>query len=119
LRSQLDVQADRLAAERELAAAEPELAAAEPTPTLTRREVRALVEAVRDRLIGLDGATPEQRAKLYGSMGLRLTCHPERDVLEIECRPACTQARVGGGTCNFVPRPVVVESPWSELNQAA
>lgn len=26
---------------------------------------------------------------------------------------------VGGGTCNFVPRPVVVESGWSELRKPA
>lgn len=84
-----EVEGARLAAERELAEAE-------PTPTLTRQEVRALVSAVRDRLIGLDGATPEQQATLYGSMGLCLTYHPDAGRLEIECRPACTQVRVGG-----------------------
>jgi hypothetical protein len=26
---------------------------------------------------------------------------------------------VGGPTCNFAPRPVVMESPWSELRRAA
>ena len=37
---------------------------------------------------------------MYATMGLRLTYYPEDDTVDIEARPdACTQVRVGGGTC--------------------
>jgi len=87
-----EVEAERLAAQRDLG----ETAPSQP---LTDQEVRALIDAVREGLIGLAAASPEQKAIMYKHMGLRLTYHPERDALEIESRPvACTQVRVGGGT---------------------
>jgi site-specific DNA recombinase len=87
-----EVEAERLAAQRELGEAR-------PSQPLTDEEVRALIDAVRSGLIGLAAASPEQKAAMYQHMGLRLTYHPDRDALEIESRPvACTQVRVGEGT---------------------
>lgn len=86
-----EVEAARLAAERELTEAT-------PTGTLTKRQIRTLVVAVRERLVGLDGATPDERAAIYQGTGLRLAYHPDENRLDVESRPACTQVRVGGGT---------------------
>lgn len=70
-----------------------------PDTPLTDEEVRALIDAVREGLIGLAAASPEQKAIMYKHMGLRLTYHPDRDALEIESRPVvCTRVRVGEGT---------------------
>jgi site-specific DNA recombinase len=85
-----EVEAERLAAERELAGT------TESAP-LTDDEVRALVQLVKKGLIGLAKAPPAQKAAMYATMGLRLTYHPEDDTLDIEARPdACTRVRVGG-----------------------
>jgi site-specific DNA recombinase len=87
-----EVEAERLAAERELAGTT-------ETAPLTDDEVRALVLLVKKGLIGLAKASPAQKAAMYATMGLRLTYHPEDDTLDIEARPdACTRVRVGGGT---------------------
>jgi len=88
-----EVDAERLAAERELG----ETVAQDP---LSEGEIRALIGGVRDGLMKLaTGLSPEQRAIIYQHMGLSLTYHPERNVVEIESRPAaCTQVRVGEPT---------------------
>ncbi|HWD55188.1 MAG TPA: zinc ribbon domain-containing protein [Acidimicrobiales bacterium] len=87
-----EVEALRLTAERDLREAT-------PGAVLTEAEVRALVTAVHSGLIGLRGASAEQRAAIYGAMGLRLTYHVDRAKVVVEARPdACTQVCVGGGT---------------------
>jgi hypothetical protein len=88
-----EVQADRLAAERELASTG---TIAQP---LSEAEIRALVASQRQILKSLSRATPEQRATIYGqTMGLQVTYNPRDASIEIEARPACTQVCVGGGT---------------------
>lgn len=68
-------------------------------PAVSEDEVRALVAAVQDGLIGLTRASPGQRTAMSAHMGLRLTYHPDSERPEIESRPdACAQVRVGGGT---------------------
>jgi len=80
-----EVQAERLAAERELAAT---TSTSEP---LSEAEIRALVGSQRKVLRALSGATAEQRAAIYGHvMGLRITYNAERHSISIESRPACT-----------------------------
>jgi len=88
-----EVQADRLAAERELAST----TVAQP---LSTAEIRALVTSQRKVLKSLARATTDQRARIYAeTMGLRITYHPEHGSFDVEARPdACTQVRVGGGT---------------------
>jgi len=44
------------------------------------------------------------------------TVHQATFKVDLACG---VSARVGGPTCNFAPRLVVVESPWSELRRAA
>jgi len=79
-----EVEAERLAAERELAATK-------PSSPLSEAEIRALVGSQRRVLQALGNATAEQRAAIYGhTMGLRITYHAERGSLVIEARPACT-----------------------------
>jgi len=79
-----EVEAERLAAERELAATK-------PNNPLSEAEIRALVGSQRHVLQALGNATPEQRAVIYAhTMGLRITYHAERGALAIEARPACT-----------------------------
>ena len=87
-----EVDAERLTAEQELTET------IERAP-LTEGEIRALIGGVRDGLVRLSGASPEQKKAMYEHMGLRLTYQPERNAVEIESRPlACTQVCVGGGT---------------------
>jgi hypothetical protein len=88
-----EVEADRLAAERELAST---VSVAQP---LSAAEIRALVTTQRKVLRSLAKATPEQRAVIYGeTMGLRITYHPdEPGWATVEARPSCAQVRVGGG----------------------
>jgi hypothetical protein len=79
-----EVEGQRLGVERELR---------ETTSgqVLSESEVRSLVEAVRSGLTALDGASVEQRAAIYSSVGLRLTYHADRAVIEVEARPGPTR----------------------------
>jgi len=87
-----EVEAERLAAQRELAGTT-------ETDPMTEDEVRWLVEQVKAGLIGLSKAPPAQKAAMYRTLGLKLTYHPDTDTLDIEARPdAYTRGRVGGGT---------------------
>jgi len=103
-----EVEADRLAAERELAST---ASVAQP---LSEAEIRALVTSQRKVLRSLAKATPEQRAAIYGeTMGLRITYHPaEPGWATVEASPACVQVCVGGGTYT---NPDWRLSPWSCL----
>ena len=89
-----EVQAERFGAERDLAST------ASTEKPLTEAEIRALVTSQRKVLRALAKATPAQRARLYGEvMGLRITYDPaEPACVTVEARPACVNARVGGGT---------------------
>ena len=57
---------------------------------------------------------------LYNALGIRLTSVPERKTVAVELqRETWALERVGGPTGNLGPRPVVMESGWSELGQTA
>ncbi|MDQ1439250.1 MAG: site-specific recombinase [Acidimicrobiaceae bacterium] len=86
-----DVLAERAVAERVLGNAAPER-------VLTKKEIRAMVAALKDIVRALNGyLTPEERTDIYDEVGLSLTYH-ESGLIEVEARPAYSQERVGGGT---------------------
>ena len=58
-----------------------------------------IVTELGDIAAALREATPEQRAKLYETLGLRLTYDPDTRRVHLQSWPAaCTQVGVGGGT---------------------
>jgi hypothetical protein len=88
-----EVQAERERAVRDAPDAPP------PEP-LSTSQVKKMVLAMKDMLQTLATADPRTKAALYAGLGLKLTYHPDRDVVEVEARPkdACATERVGGGT---------------------
>lgn len=92
-----ETEAQRLAAERELAVPEEEAPLSD--------QVGALVKLVRKTLVGLAKAAPAQKAGHVRHHGTQ--ADPDHDTLEIEARPGiCTQVRVGGGTVTINPPPI-------------
>ena len=90
-----EVEADRLAAERELAST---AATAQP---LTEAEIRALVTSQRKVLRSLAGRPPNSGRP---STARRWACGshttPRSASIEVEARPACTKC-VSEGVCGF------------------
>ena len=68
-----------------------------PGGKLTSTQVRALVEALRDIVTVLAEADPQDKANLYGELGVGLTYHPEGRVT-VEMHPRGVKVCVGGGT---------------------
>ena len=90
--------------------AEAELAATAPAQPLSEAEIRALVASQRNALLSLADADPQKRATIYAhTLGLSITYHSEQGAIAMEARPACTQVRVGGGTCPPAPRRTVLD----------
>jgi hypothetical protein len=59
--------------------------------------MRAVIEGLGDMITVLADAEPEQRAKLYEALGLRLTWHPQDKKVLVEAQLARVPAgRVGG-----------------------
>lgn len=86
-----DVLAERAVAEKVLGNTAPER-------VLTKKEIRAMVAALKDIVRALNGyLTPEERTDIYDEVGVSLTYH-ESGLVEVEARPAYSQERVGGGT---------------------
>lgn len=88
-----EVQAERERAVRDAPDAPP------PEP-LSPGQVTKMVLAMKDMLRTLATADPRTKAAVYAGLGLKLTYHPDPDVVEVEARPqdACASERVGGGT---------------------
>jgi DNA invertase Pin-like site-specific DNA recombinase len=109
-----EVQGERLRAEREITLAQ-------PAGRYTKAQIRQLVGQLGDISAALAEADPKLKAQVYEDLGITVTYDPTRHVARIESRPATPWATVsvGGGTDNRSPRPVVVDSGWSELRQAA
>jgi len=85
-----DVLAERAVAEKILGNAAPER-------VFTKKEIRAMVAALKDIVRALNGyLTPEERTDIYDEVGISLTYH-ESGLVEVEARPAYSQERVGGG----------------------
>ena len=105
-----EVQAERLRAEREITLAQ-------PAGQYTTEQIRELVAELGSITNALADADPKLKAQVYEDLGITVTYDPTRHVARIESRPANPWATVsvGGSTSNFDPRPVVVESGWSEL----
>jgi hypothetical protein len=74
-----------------------------PGGKLTKTQVRALVEALRDIVAVLSDADVEDKAALYTELGVSLTHHPDGRV-QVETRPRGVEGRVGGGTRTLTPR---------------
>lgn len=68
-----------------------------PGGKLTSSQVHALVDALRDIGTMLTEADPEDKADLYGELGVNLTYHPEGRV-SVDMLPRGVNVRVGGGT---------------------
>jgi hypothetical protein len=88
-------------------------------PNLTPMQIEAMVAELGGIAEVLRNATPQQRAEVYGSLGLVLTYDDRSNELHVTADLARVAGRVGGGTRTRGPRPLVVESPWSELCRAA
>lgn len=67
---------------------------------LSSEQVRTLVEQVGGLLAALQQAGPADRTRVYAQLGVKLTYHPDRQVVAAEATPvgACTRRSVRGGT---------------------
>jgi site-specific DNA recombinase len=107
-----EVQAERLVADRVLGTLI-------PTQSLTAGDMRRLIDSVEDKVRMLTEADTEDKAALYAELGIRLTYDPNRKVVNVEAQPdSWALDRVGGGTRYSAPRPVVMDSGWSELRRS-
>ena len=74
----------------------------EPTPRkLTKNEIRALVDRLREITAALAAADPEDKRSVYAELGVKLTYQTDGTVLVTASAPqvdACTNECVGGGT---------------------
>lgn len=87
-----EVTAERTRAERSLRTATPK-----PPPSPS--ELRAFINGFGDVATVLESADPGSRADLYGTLGLRLTWHPDQRKVLVEAQPTRVLAGgVGGGT---------------------
>jgi site-specific DNA recombinase len=68
-------------------AAEAELRRATPTAALTRQQVQAVIEQCADVANDLRGAEPADVAGAYRKLGLRLTYHPGRNLVQATASP--------------------------------
>ena len=70
--------------------AEAELRQATSKATMTRQQIQALIEECADIAADLRDAEPGDTAGAYRKLGLRVTCHPERQLVSAA---ACPQPR--------------------------
>jgi site-specific DNA recombinase len=88
-----DAQARRAEAERLLRrSSEPE--------RMTRDEIEAIIATLGGVFATIRDAHPEDKAEIYGRLGVQLTYHPAKKLVVVEaCPPGlCTKSSVGGGT---------------------
>lgn len=71
-----------------------------PGGKLTKTQVRAPVEALRDIVAVLADADVEDKSALYTELGVSLTYHPDGRV-QAETRPRGVEVRVGGAITPF------------------
>lgn len=97
-----DVQAERLAAEREIAATLP------AAKTLTKKEIRALIAAVKDATAALAGADPKEKAEVYAELGIEATYFPGERKVAVTASPFGVPGCVSeGGSTLGVHAPVL------------
>jgi hypothetical protein len=76
-------------------------------------ELRGLVSV-------LESANPAARASVYADLGVSLRYDPRDRTVEATADLfRVVNVRVGGGTCTFHLRPVVIECGWQELGRPA
>jgi site-specific DNA recombinase len=67
--------------------AEAELRQATSKTTMTRQQIQALIEQCADIAAGLQNAEPGDMAQTYRKLGLKLTYHPERQLVRAAACP--------------------------------
>ena len=67
--------------------AESDLRQAPPKATMTRQQTQALIEGCADISAGLRDAEPGDMAVAYRKLGLRVTYHPEKQLVSAAARP--------------------------------
>ena len=109
------------AAQAELAAAKAVIEAhsGSRSPPLSEGELRELLQRAGGIVGLLQAADAEERRQFYKELGLNLVYQRVVAREKMTASLAVEFLRVGGPTCNFAPRPVVMESPWSELRRVA
>ena len=109
------------AAQAELAAAKAVLEAkhASAGSAVTEAQLRELLCRVGGVVGLLQDADADEHLQFYQGLGLNLAYQRVGGKEKVAASLAVEFLRVGGGTCNFAPRHVVMESPWSELRRAA
>lgn len=83
--------------QRERKNLERQLGQSVPGDRLTPKQVKALVNALRDIVAVLAEAEPSDKAELYDQLGISLVYDPDGTVT-VESRPRGVTVRVGGGT---------------------
>ena len=83
-----------------------------PGGKLTSSQVRALVDALRDIVTVLAKADPQDKAELYGELGVNLTYHPEGRV-SVAMHPRGVNVRVGGPIPVLTTRPAPLARSYS------
>jgi hypothetical protein len=99
--------------ERERKVLQAQLGRTVPGGKLTKPQVRALIEALRDIVSLLADADEDDRNELYQQLGVSLTYHPEGRVL-VEALPRGVMVRVGGASLTLSTR-----EPWAAWLLAA
>ena len=82
--------------QRERKALEQQLGQQIPGGELTAKEVKALVDALRDIVSVLAAAEPEDKSELYAQLGVSLSYDPAGSVT-VKAEPRGVTVRVGGG----------------------
>ncbi len=83
--------------QRERRALERQLGQHIPGGELTAKEVKDLVDALRDIVGVLAAADPEDKSELYAQLGVSLSYDPTGNVT-VKAEPRGVTVRVGGGT---------------------
>jgi hypothetical protein len=98
------------------------LATAPPAPkALTIDQVTETLTALHEVPDLLASADPADRAGLYQALGVSLAYRRSESIEEVKLLVSLGVGlrRVGRGTCKPTPRPVMVETGWSELPRSS
>jgi hypothetical protein len=80
------------------------------------RAAETLVDAGTDMNVGLlEDVDADERRQSYQELGLNLIYERLDGREKVRASLGMEFSRVGGGTRSRGPRPIVVESPWSQL----
>jgi hypothetical protein len=88
-------------------------------PPLGEDQLRNLIQRVGSVVGLLQDADADERRQFYQELGLNLIYQRLDGREKVRASLGVEFSRVGGPTCSRGPRPLVMESPWSELGYAA